>query len=101
MNVLKSGDLFKKLENFMKLLDYMNEPNWQLSLGEDTSKIHLRNKHYHLVFDPVTGNVPIHYDEIDPHESLESAIKHMWQSKKGRKVLKGAAAEVIAYFLGK
>ena len=90
-----------KLENFMKLLEHLNDPNWQLSLGEDYNKIHLRNKHYHLVFDPVTGNAPIHYDEIDPHESLESMLKHMWQSKKGRKVLKGAAVAVIAYFLGK
>ena len=90
-----------KLENFMKLLDIMNDPNWQLSLGEDTNKINFRNKHYHLVFDPVTGNTPIHYDEIDPHESLESMLKHMWQSKKGKKVLKGAAAATIAYFLGK
>ena len=90
-----------KLENFMKLFDYMNDPNWQLSLGEDYDKIHLRNKHYHLVFDPVTGNAPIHYDEYDPHESPESLLKHMWQSKKGRKVLKGVATAVIAYFLGK
>jgi len=90
-----------KLENFMKLLDYMNDPNWQLSLGEDYNKINFRNKHYHLVFDPVTGNAPIHYDEIDPHKSLESMLKHMWQSKKGRKVLKGAAIAAIAYFLGK
>ncbi len=79
----------------------MNDPNWQLSLGEDYNKIHFRNKHYHAVFDPVTGNAPIHYDDIDPHESLESMLKHMWQSKKGRKVLKGAAIVAIAYFLGK
>ena len=79
----------------------MNDPNWQLSLGEDHNKIHFRNKHYHLVFDPVTGNAPIHYDDFDPHESIESMLKHMWQSKKGRKVLKGAAVAAIAYFLGK
>lgn len=90
-----------KLENFMKLLDFMNDPNWQLSLGEDYNKIHFRNKHYHALFDPVTGNVPIHYDEIDPHESVESMLKHMWQSKKGRKVLKGIVAVGIAYLLGK
>lgn len=94
-------NLFKKLEKYVKLLDYMNDPNWQFSLGEDTSKIHFRNKHYHLVFDPVTGNAPIHYDEIDPHESLESGIKHMWQSKKGRKVLKGAVTATVGYFLYK
>ena len=90
-----------KLENFMKLLEHLNDPNWQLSLGEDYNKIHLRNKHYHLVFDPVTGNAPIHYDEYDPHESPESLLNHMWQSKKGRKVLKGAAVAAIAYFLHK
>ena len=90
-----------KLENFMKLLEYTTDQNWQLSLGEDYNKIHFRNKHNHLVFDPVTGNAPIHYDDIDPHESLESMIKHMWQSNKGRKVLKGAAVAAIAYFLRK
>lgn len=90
-----------KIENFLKLLDYLNDPNWQLSLGEDYNKIHLRNKHQHLEFDPVTGNTLIHYDEIDPHESLESMLKHMWQSKKGRKVLKGAAAAIVAYFFSR
>jgi len=89
-----------KIENFLKLLGYLNDPNWSLSFGEDYNKIHLRNKHYHLEFDPVTGNTPIHYDEIDPHESLESLLKHMWQSKKGRKVLKGVAIATVAYFLG-
>ena len=89
------------LDIFMKLLNFMNDPNWQLSFGEDYNKINLRNKHYHLVFDPVTGNAPIHYDEYDPHESPESLLNHMWQSKKGRKVLKGAAVAAIAYFLRK
>jgi len=89
-----------KIENFLKLLDYLNDPNWQLSLGEDYNKIHLRNKHYHLEFDPVTGNTLIHYDEYDPHESPEFLLKHMWQSKKGRKVLKGVVIAVVAYFLG-
>ena len=90
-----------KLENFVKLIEYMNDPNWQPSLGEDYNKIHFRNKHYHLEFDPVTGNTPIHYDDIDPHESLESMLKHMWQSNKGRKVLTGVALGAIAYLLGK
>ena len=88
-----------KLENFMKLLGLMNDPNWQLSLGEDYNKIHFRNKHYHTVFDPVTGNAPVHYDEIDPHESIDSLLKHMWQSKKGKKVLTGIAAAGIAHLL--
>ena len=90
-----------KLENFMELFEYMNDPNWKLSLGEDYNKIHFRNKHDHLVFDPVTGNAPIHYDDIDPHESIESLLKHMWQSNKGKKVLKGIAAAGIAYLLTK
>jgi len=92
-------NLFKKLEKYVKLLDYMNDPNWQFSLGEDTSKIHFRNKHYHLVFDPITGNAPIHYDEIDPYESPEHLVKHMLQSKKGTKVLQGIVAGAIAYIL--
>ncbi len=85
----------------MKTLEYLNDPNWSLSLGEDTNKIHFRNKHYHALVDPQTGIDSIHYDEIDPNESLESMLKHMWQSKKGQKVLKGVAVASIAYFLGK
>ena len=91
-----------RIQDLMKLLDFLNNPNWQLSLGEDmNNKIHFRNKHYHTVFDLTTGNYPIHYDEIDPHESLESLLKHMWQSKKGRKVLKGVAVATLAYALRK
>ena len=90
-----------RITNLMKLLDFLSDPNWKLSLGEDHNKIHFRNKHYHAVFDPVTGTVPIHYDEIDPHESLASLLKHMWQSKKGKKVLTGIAVAGIAYLLSK
>jgi len=84
-----------------KILEYLNDPNWSLSLGEDTNKIHFRNKHYHALINPQTGTDSIHYDEINPHESLESMIKHMWQSKKGKAVLTGIVVAGIAYLLGK
>jgi len=89
------------LKVILKTLEYMNDPNWYISLGEDETKIHFRNKHYHAMIDPKTGNDSVHYDEIDPYESQEHLINHMWQSKKGRKVIKGAVAGIVAYFLGK
>ena len=89
------------MDGFMKTLDYLNNPNWSLSLGEDYDKIHFRNKHQHALIDLETGIDSIHYDEIDPHESVESLLKHMWQSKKGKKVLKGIAAASVAYLLSK
>ncbi len=75
--------------------------NWSLSSGEDYSKIHFRNKHYHALIDPETGIDSVHYDEINPYESPESLLKHMWQSKRGKKVIKGAIATGVAYFLFK
>ena len=89
------------IKTIMKTLEYLNDPNWSLSLGEDDSKIHFRNKHYHALIDPETGNDSVHYDKIDPYESVESLLKHMWQSKKGRKAIKGTVAAGVAYFLGK
>ena len=89
------------ITSIVKTLEYLNDPNWSLSVGEDTNKIHFRNKHHHALIDPQTGIDSIHYDEIDPYESLESMLKHMWQSKKGKKVLKGVAVAALAYFLGK
>jgi len=77
----------------------MNDPNWSISLGEDYSKIHFRNKHLHVLVDPDTGEDSVHYDEIDPYESPEHLIKHMSQSDKGKKVLQGIVAGVIAYLL--
>lgn len=85
----------------LKTLEYMNDPNWYLSLGEDSNKIHFRNKHYHALIDPVTGVDSIYYDEIDPYESPGSLVNHMWESKKGKKVIKGVIAAGVAYFLGK
>jgi len=93
-------DLFKKLEKYVKIIEFMNDPNWNLSVGEDETKIHFRNKHYHALIDPNTGNHTIHYDEIDPYESPEHLLNHMSQSKKGRKVIKGVVAGIVAYFLG-
>jgi len=89
------------MDGFMKTLEYLKDPNWSLSMGEDTNKIHFRQNHYHTLIDPETGIDSVHYDEIDPHESLESLLKHMWQSKKGKKVLKGIAAAGVVYLLGK
>ncbi len=89
------------LKVILKTLEYMNDPNWYISLGEDETKIHFSNKHYHAMIDPITGNDSVHYDEDDPHESPESLIKHMSKSKKGKKVLQGIVAAGIAYFLGK
>lgn len=90
-----------KIEGLMKTLEYLNDPNWSLSFGEDYSKIHFRKKHYHALINPETGVDSTHYDEFDPHESLESLLKHMWQSNKGKKVLKGIAVAGVAYLLGK
>ena len=79
----------------------MNDPNWYWSLGEDETKIHFRNKHYHAMIHPQTGVDAIHYDEDDPYESVESLIKHMSKSKKGLKVIQGTVAAIVAYFFGK
>ena len=89
------------LKAILTTLEYMNDPNWYISLGEDETKIHFRNKHNHEMIDPRTGNDSIHYDKIDPYESPEHLFKHMLESKKGRKVIKGAVAGIVAYFLGK
>ena len=82
-------------------LKYLQDPNWSLSLGEDYNMIHFRNKHKHALINPVTGVDTIHYDEIDPYESPESLVNHMWESKKGKKVIKGIIAAAVAYLLGK
>ena len=89
------------LKAILKTLEYMNDPNWSISLGEDENKIHFRNKHYHAMIDPRTGNNSVHYDEIDPYESSEHLLKHMWQSKKGKKVIKGVVVGIAAYIFGK
>jgi len=90
-----------KIEGIVKTLEYLNNPDWHISAGEDYGKIHFRNKHRHVLIDPNTGTDTEHYDDIDPNESPESLVKHMWQSKKGKKVLIGIAVAGIAYLLRK
>jgi len=70
-----------------RIEDFENDPKWKRSLGEKIGKIHFRNGHQHAVCDPITGICEIHFDEIDPHESLESLVKHMWESKLGKGTL--------------
>jgi len=61
--------------------------NWVTS-GEDLNSQHLRNGHEHAKFDSITGQLTdIHYDEIDPHNSLLDMGRHMWQSDLGKAVL--------------
>lgn len=68
---------------------YQNNPHWKRSLGEALDKIHFRNGHYHAVCDPVTGLCNVHQDRHDPHESLESLLRHMWDSDVGKGTLVG------------
>ena len=70
-----------------RIEDFRNDSNWTPSLGEKLGKVHFRNGHEHAVCDPITGICEIHYDEIDPHESPESLVKHMWESNLGKGVL--------------
>ena len=70
-----------------RIEDLENDPNWKSSLGEKLGKIHFRNGHYHAVCDPRTGMCDVHYDPIDPHESLVSLVKHMDQSNLGKFVI--------------
>jgi len=78
---------------------YSNDPNWHHSFGEKIGFQHFRNGHYHAECDPMMGNCSVHYDEIDPHESLGSLIKHMWQSDLGKIVLVGAGALLLEKLL--
>ena len=70
-----------------RIEDFENDPNWERSFGEKIGKIHFRNGHDHAVCDPITRICEIHYDEIDPHESPESLVKHMWGSNLGKGTL--------------
>lgn len=78
---------------------YRNDPNWHHSFGEKIGFQHFRNGHYHAECDPMMGNCSVHYDEIDPHESLDSLIKHMWQSDLGKIVLVGVGALLLEKLL--
>ncbi len=88
------------LKTFFKILEYLNKPGWYMSAGEDYSKFHLRNKHLHALIDPNTGIDSVHYDPIDPYESLECLYNHMMQSKKGRKVIQDSVSGIVDHFLG-
>jgi len=87
------------LKALLKIVEYLNKPGWSISLGEDYSKIHLRNKHQHALIDPNTGIDSVHYDDINPYESPECLYNHMMQSKKGRKVIQDSVSDVVDYFL--
>ena len=76
---------------------FKNNHNWRPSLGEKLDKIHFRNGHQHAVCDPSTGVCTVHYDKIDPHESPDSLVKHMWGSNLGKAAL---ALGVIAGIAG-
>lgn len=69
------------------LEDFQNDPSWKPSLGEKLSMIHFRNNNWHAVCNPKTGECSIHYDEVDPHESLGSLVNHMSDSNLGAAVL--------------
>lgn len=72
---------------FYKINDFQNDPEWKPSLGEKLGMIHYRNGHWHAECNPKTGICSIHYDSIDPHESLTSLVEHMSESKLGATVL--------------
>ena len=79
---------------------YRNVLGWTESLGEDISRLHLRNGHEHAKFDPQTKQlVDSHYDKIDPNNSLSDLVKHMWQSDLGKMVLGVAAIGAIGLAL--
>ena len=60
---------------------YENHPSWNLSLGQDITKTHFRNKHLHAVCDSKTNKCSEHYDKYDPHESTSNLIKHLATNK--------------------
>lgn len=82
-----------------RIEDFQNDPSWKLSLGEKIGKIHYRNEHWHAEIDPSTGYSDIHYDEIDPHESPTSLVKHMNQSKLGKTALIAGAGLILDQLL--
>jgi len=83
----------------LSIVYYSTDPNWHHSFGEKIGFQHFRNGHYHAECDPMMGNCSVHYDEIDPHESLGSLIKHMWQSDLGKLVLVGVGALLLTKLL--
>ena len=75
--------------------DFQRDPNWTQSFGEKLSMIHFRNDHWHAECDSITGSCKIHYDKDDPHESVESLLKHMANSNLGATVLVVAVIGVL------
>ncbi|CAD6368624.1 hypothetical protein NMT12_120112 [metagenome] len=67
--------------------DFQRDPAWSSSLGEKLSMIHFRNGHWHAECNSVTGICKIHYDKDNPHESVDSLLKHMSDSNLGAAVL--------------
>jgi len=58
----------------------------------------ISSKNDHAVCDPITGICEIHYDDIDPHESPESLVKHMWGSNLGKGALVIGGIAVLDHF---
>jgi len=81
------NDDFDLKWNFYTIDDFEKDPSWTPSFGEKLSIIHYRNGHWHAECNPKTGECSIHYDEIDPHESLGSLVNHMSGSNVGVAVL--------------
>ncbi len=67
--------------------DFQRDPAWSQSLGEKLSMTHFRNGHWHAECNSATGICKIHYDKDDPHNSVESLLKHMAESRLGATVL--------------
>lgn len=73
--------------NSYSLQDFQRDPSWIQSLGEKLTMIHFRNGHWHAEYNLSTDECKIHYDKIDPHESITSLVSHMANSNLGLTVL--------------
>lgn len=85
----------------MNMTDYLNHPNWRLSIGEKLDKTHFRNGHLHAECDSKTGDCSIHYDEHDPYESPTELAKHVWKSDLGKAAIIGVIAVVVGFAVGR
>ena len=70
-----------------RIEDFENDPSWISSVGEKLGKIHFRKGRFHAECDPKTGFCSIHEDNHDPHESVDSLLKHLSESKSGKVIL--------------
>ena len=66
---------------YNRIVNFQNDPSWQQSLGERFWDYNFRNGHYHAVCNSTTGYCSTHYDEHDPHESLQSLASHLLGNK--------------------